>query len=128
MVPGWPVMSRSLNRAVLIGNVGGEPEVRTTSSGSRVATFSLATSRRWTDQGGRRHEKTEWHRVVAWDPFVALIERRLRKGERVYLEGHVEYRSWDGPDGRRRQVTEILVQDLILLGGSGQRADDHHPS
>lgn len=113
-------MSRSLNRVVLIGNLGGVPEVRTTASGSRVATFSLATTRRWTDQGGRLHEKTEWHRVVAWDPLVALVERQLRKGERVFVEGRVEYRSWEDRGGRKRQVTEILAREVIPLGDAGQ--------
>jgi single-strand DNA-binding protein len=121
-------MSRSLNRAVLIGNVGGVPELRTTASGSRVATFSLATSRRWTDHTGRAQERTEWHRVVAWDPLAEVAARRLRKGDRVYLSGRVEYRSWDGPGGRRRHATEILAEDLILLGGPGTEVDRDHPS
>jgi single-strand DNA-binding protein len=117
-------MSRSLNRAYLIGNVGGAPEVRTTAGGSRVATFSLATNRRWTDHAGRAQVKTEWHRVVAWDPFVEVVSRQLRKGERVYISGRVEYRSWDGPSGRKRQVTEILVEDLIPLGGTGPEVEE----
>lgn len=121
-------MSRTLNKVVLIGNAGSEPEVRTTAGGSRVATFSVATNRSWTDQGGRRHQKTEWHRIVVWDPLIALVERRLRKGERVYLEGRIEYRGWTGRDGRRREVTEILAQELILLGRSGDDDDRHHPS
>ncbi len=121
-------MSRSLNRAVLIGNVGGAPDIRTTAGGSRVATFSLATSRRWTDHAGRLQERTEWHRVVAWDPFVEVVERYLRKGERVYVSGRVEYRSWEGPAGRRRHATEILAEDLILLGGPGAEVDQRHPS
>lgn len=121
-------MSRSLNRAVLIGNVGGAPEVRTTASGSRVATFSLATNRRWTDHAGRAQEKTEWHRVVAWDPFVEVVSRQLRKGERVYLSGRIEYRSWDGPSGRKRQVTEIVLEDLILIGGAGAEVEQQYPS
>lgn len=112
----------------MIGNVGGAPEVRTTASGSRVATFSLATNRRWTDHAGRLQERTEWHRVVAWDPFVEVVARQLRKGERVYVAGRIEYRSWDGPSGRKRQVTEIRVEDLIPLSGPGAQVEEQHPS
>lgn len=121
-------MSRSLNRVVLIGNVGGDPDLRTAAGGSRVATISVATSRRWTDPSGRSREKTEWHRVVVWAPLVEVIERRLRKGERIYVEGRVEYRSFADRSGRRRHVTEIVAEDLILLGSPGAQVDPHHPS
>jgi single-strand DNA-binding protein len=113
---------------MLIGNVGGAPDIRTTASGSRVATFSLATSRRWTDHAGRVQERTEWHRVIAWDPFVEVVERQLRKGERVYVAGRVEYRRGDGPGGRTRPATEILAEELIPLGRSSAEADQYHPS
>lgn len=121
-------MSRSLNKAVLIGNVGADPEIRTTASGSRVASFSLATHRRWTDRSGRQQEKTEWHRVIAWDPLVDLVERNLRKGERIYVEGRVEYRTWENASGHTRHATEIIAEDLILLGGSGAKVDQRLPS
>lgn len=121
-------MSRSLNRAYLIGNVGGHPDLRTTASGSRVATFSLATGHRWTDPSGRTQERTEWHRVVAWDALGELVERQLRKGERVFVQGRVEYRNWEDSAGRRRYVTEILAEELIPLGITGARFDQSHPS
>lgn len=117
-------MSRSLNRAVLIGNVGADPEVRTTAGGSRVASFSLATSRRWTTRTGREQEKTEWHRVVAWDRLAEDVERFVRKGDRVYAEGRLEYRSWEDSSGRTRYATEIVAQELIPLGGSAERSPD----
>jgi len=115
-------MSRSLNKAVLIGHVGADPEVRTTAGGARVATFSLATSRRWTTGNGREHEKTEWHRVVAWDRLAEVVERFVRKGDRVYAEGRLEYRSWQDASGRTRYATEIVAEELIPLGGSAERS------
>lgn len=117
-------MSRSLNKVTLIGNVGADPEVRTTAGGSRVASFSLATSRRWTTRNGREHEKTEWHRIVAWDRLAEDVERFVRKGDRVYAEGRLEYRSWQDASGRTRYATEIVAQELIPLGGSGARSPE----
>jgi single-strand DNA-binding protein len=113
---------------MLIGNVGAVPEVRTAAGGSRVASFPLATSRRWTDRDGRELEKTEWHRVIAWDPLTALVERGLRKGERVYVEGRIEYRSWEDRTGRTRYATEIIADEVIPLGGPRTQLEAHHPS
>jgi single-strand DNA-binding protein len=118
-------MSRSLNKAVLIGNVGADPEVRTTAGGSRVASFSLATSRRWTTRDGREHEKTEWHRVVAWDRLAEDVERFVRKGDRVYAEGRLEYRTWEDASGRTRYATEIVAQELIPLVSAAGRSPEH---
>lgn len=112
-------MARSLNKAMLIGNVGSDPEIRTTAGGARVAQFSLATSRRWNDRNGQQQEKTEWHRVVDWDkpfPLVDVIEKYLKKGERVYVEGEIEYRTYDDKDGNTRYVTEIRAREVLLLG------------
>jgi single-strand DNA-binding protein len=114
-------MSRSLNLAVLIGHVGATPEVRTTRSGQRVATLSLATDRRSAGSDGAARQKTEWHRVIAWDELVRQVER-VRRGERVYVEGRVEYRSWEDRAGRTRRATEIIAQDLWVLGDGGARA------
>jgi single-strand DNA-binding protein len=115
-------MSRSLNKAVLIGHVGADPEVRTTAGGTRVATFSLATSRRWTTRDGREHEKTEWHRVVAWGRLAGDVERFVRKGDRVYAEGRLEYRTWEDASGRTRYATEIVAQELIPLDSAADRS------
>jgi single-strand DNA-binding protein len=109
-------MSRSLNKAVLIGNVGADAEVRTSKSGSRVASFSLATGRRWTDDRGVDHEKTDWHRIIAWEPLADSVGRSVRKGDRVYVEGRVEHRSWESAGGHRRFATEIVAEELIHLG------------
>lgn len=112
-------MSRSLNKAQIIGNLGADPEIRSTTSGTRVATLSVATSRSWTDRSGQKQEKTEWHRVVCWDKLAEICERYLKRGDRVYIEGRIEYRQWEGQDGQTRYTTEIRAREMIMLGGSG---------
>jgi single-strand DNA-binding protein len=114
-------MSRSLNKATIIGNLGAEPEVRSTNSGTRVATLSVATSRRWTSRTGDQQEKTEWHRVVCWDKLAEIAERYLKKGDRIYVEGRIEYRQWEGQDGQTRYTTEIRANEMIMLGSTGER-------
>lgn len=116
-------MARSLNKVTLIGNVGSEPEVRTVTGGGKVAQFSLATSRNWNDQSGAKQEKTEWHRCVVWNTRFSTLadvaEKYVRKGEKLYVEGEIEYRQWQDKDGQTRYTTEIKVRELILLGGRG---------
>jgi single-strand DNA-binding protein len=127
-------VSRSLNKVTLIGNVGGEPEVRTVGNGGRVATFSLATGRSWTDQSGNKQEKTEWHKCVAWNGgrgtgLADVVEKYVRKGEKLYVEGEIEYRQYQDKEGQTRYVTEIKVKELMLLGGrpGGMGGDDMEP-
>jgi len=116
-------VSRSLNKVMLIGNLGADPEVRSTSNGSRVATLSLATSRQWTTQGGEKQEKTEWHRCVVWNRrqtgLADVVEKYLKKGDRVYIEGRIEYRTWQDREGQTRYTTEINVSDMVMLSGRG---------
>lgn len=116
-------MSRSLNKVTLIGNLGNDPEVRSTTGGGRVATFSLATTRQWNDAQGGKQEKTEWHRCVAWNQgnskLADVIERYVKKGDRLYVEGRIEYRQWQDKDGQTRYTTEINVRELLMLGGRG---------
>ncbi len=114
-------MARSLNKAMLIGNLGADPELRSTNTGTRVATLSIATSRRWTSRSGEQQEKTEWHRVVCWDKLADICERYLKKGDRVYVEGRIEYRQWEGKDGQTRYTTEIRALEMIMLGNAGGR-------
>ena len=123
-------MSRSLNKVMLIGNLGADPEVRSTNNGSRVATLSLATSRQWTAQGGEKQEKTEWHRVVLWNnkggQLADLAEKYMKKGDRIYVEGRIEYRTWEDRDKQTRYVTEVIARELIMLtpkGSSGEGTD-----
>lgn len=120
-------MSRSLNKVTLIGNLGNDPEVRSTTGGNRVATFSLATSRTWNDASGAKQEKTEWHRCVVWNTkssqLADIVERYVKKGDKLYVEGRIEYRQWQDKDGQTRYSTEINVRELIMLssrqGGGG---------
>ena len=110
-------MARSLNKAMLIGNVGQDPEIRTIPSGARVAQFSVATNRRWNDKNGQQQEKTEWHRIVAWERLVDIIERYVKKGDRIYVEGEIEYRQYQDKDGVTKYTTEIRAREVVLLGG-----------
>ncbi len=116
-------MSRSLNKVMLIGNLGADPEVRSTNNGTRVATLSLATSRQWTTQAGEKQEKTEWHRCVVWNTrssgLADVVEKYLKKGDRVYVEGRIEYRTWQDREGQTRYTTEVNVRDLVMLSGRG---------
>lgn len=122
-------MSRSVNKVTLIGNLGNDPEVRTTAGGSKVATFSLATSRQWNSPGGEKQEKTEWHRCVAWNGktggmgLADIVEKYCRKGERVFVEGSIEYGQYKDKEGQTRYTTEIKVRELMLLGGKGGGGD-----
>src|SRR6476620_971194 len=115
-------MSRSLNKVTLIGNLGNDPEVRSTTGGSRVATFSLATSRQWNDAAGAKQEKTEWHRCVVWNTkgsqLADIVERYVKKGDKLYVEGRIEYRQWQDKEGQTRYSTEINVRELIMLSGA----------
>ncbi|MDQ2669030.1 MAG: single-stranded DNA-binding protein [Gemmatimonadota bacterium] len=120
-------MSRSLNKVQLIGNLGADPEVRSTSNGSRVATLSVATSRQWKNPAGERQEKTEWHRVVLWNNkgynLADIAERYCKKGDKVYVEGSIEYRTWQDREGQTRYTTEITARELILLSGKGEAGE-----
>lgn len=107
---------KSLNQANLIGNVGADPEVRTTQGGEKVATFSLATSVHYTAASGEKQEKTQWHRVVAWKALADIVDKYVKKGERIYVSGSIEYKQWE-KDGEKRYSTEIKAREIILLGG-----------
>ena len=114
-------MSRSLNKVTLMGNLGSDPEVRSTAGGGKVASFSLATSRTWNDQSGTKQEKTEWHKCIAWNQgtqkLADVVESYCKKGKPVFVEGSLEYRQWQDKEGQTRYSTEIKIRELILLGG-----------
>jgi len=121
-------MSRSLNKVSLLGHLGSDPEVRSTSNGTRVATLSLATSRQWKNQAGEQQEKTEWHRVVMWNNnrgtgLADVAERYLKKGSQVYVEGSIEYRTWEDREGKTRYTTEIRAREMIMLSGRGDAGE-----
>ena len=111
-------MSRSLNKVMLIGNVGSEPEIRATASGGRVAKLSLATNRQWKDGSGQQQEKTEWHRLTFFGRLVDIVEQWVKKGDRLYAEGRVEY-SQTEKDGQTRYWTDIVVSEMVMLGSTG---------
>jgi len=114
-------VSRSLNKVQLIGNLGSDPEVRSTTGGNRVATFSLATSRTWNSPSGEKQEKTEWHRCVVWNSkgsgLADVVEKYCKKGDKIFVEGRIEYRQWQDKENQTRYSTEINVRELIMLGG-----------
>ena len=118
-------MSRSLNKIMLIGTVGNDPEVRATPNGARVATLSLATTRTWNGPSGDKQEKTEWHKCVLWNArgsgsgLADVVERYVKKGDRLYIEGSIEYRQWQDREGQTRYTTEIRVREMIMLGSRG---------
>lgn len=116
-------MSRSVNKAIVIGNLGSDPEVRTTPNGTRVATLSVATNRRWASRSGEMQEETQWHRIVAWDKLAEICEQYLKKGDRVYIEGRIQYRQWEDQNGQTRYTTEIVAREMVMLGGRGDGAD-----
>lgn len=118
-------MSRSLNRATLIGNLGAEPELRTTAGGTQVCRLAIATSETWKDKtDGSQREETEWHRVVLWGRLAEIAAQYLHKGDKVFLEGRIKTRKWTGQDGSERYTTEIVADELLMLGartsGPGQ--------
>jgi single-strand DNA-binding protein len=106
----------SLNKVLLIGRLGKDPEIRYTPDGQPVANFSLATSEVWTDKNGTRQERTEWHNVVAWRRLAELSKRYLAKGRQVYVEGRLRTREWDDREGNKRRTTEVIASQMVLLG------------
>ena len=106
-----------VNKVILLGNLGKDPEVRAIDNGRKVARFSLATTESYRNQQGERVENTEWHNVVFWGPVTEVIEKYLKKGNSVYIEGKISNRSYDDNDGVKKYVTEIVGQNLTLLGG-----------
>lgn len=109
----------SVNKVILVGNLGRDIEIRYTSGGTAVATLSLATTDVWTDKTGQRQEKTEWHRVVLWGKTAETLQEYLLKGRQIYVEGRLQTRQWDDRDGNKRYTTEIRSDRVVLLGGRG---------
>ena len=111
-------MSRSLNKVMMIGNVGSDPEIRATGSGTRVAKMSLATNRSWQDRSGNQQEKTEWHRLTFFGKLTDIVEQWVKKGDRLYVEGRVEYSQTEG-EGGTKYWTDIVVTEMIMMGSGG---------
>ena len=110
----------SVNKVILIGNLGRDPDLRYTTSGTPVANFTMATSDRWTDPSGEKKERTEWHRIVVWGKQAEICGEYLRKGKQVFVEGSLQTREWTDREGQKRYTTEVRAQRFQMLG----RADD----
>lgn len=109
----------NLNKAMVIGNVVRDPEMRTTPSGQNVTSFSVATNRVWKDQAGQKQEAAEFHNIVAWRRLAEISSQYLKKGSKVYIEGRLQTRSWDDPNGVKRYRTEIIAENMIMLDRAG---------
>jgi len=116
--------TRSVNKVILVGHLGADPELRYTQGGTAVANMRLATSDSYTDkQSGERVEKTEWHRIVAWSKLAEICGQYLTKGRQVYVEGSLQTRQWQDKDGGNRYTTEIRANEIVMLGGRGNGGD-----
>jgi single-strand DNA-binding protein len=110
-------MARGVNKVILVGNLGADPEMKYTPSGTPICTFRLATSETFKDRDGNQQERTEWHRVVAWSRLAEICGQYLAKGRQVYIEGSIRTRSWDDNEGNKRFMTEVVARDVQFLGG-----------
>lgn len=106
----------SVNRVILVGRLGRDPEMRFTGSGQGVCNFSLATDEKFTNKSGERQERTEWHNIVAWSKLAEICQQYLHKGSLVYVEGRIQSREYDSRDGGKKHVTEIVISDMRMLG------------
>jgi single-strand DNA-binding protein len=109
-------MAASVNKVILVGNLGRDPELRYTQAGTAVANFTLATNESFTTKDGRREERTEWHRIVAWGKTAELCSQYLSKGRTVYIEGRLQTREWENKEGQKQRTTEIVAQTVQFLG------------
>ena len=112
-------MAKSLNKVQLIGNLTRDPELRYTPQGTAVCTFSVATNRQWTTETGEKKDEADFHRIVAWAKLAEICSQLLAKGRKVFVEGRLQTRGWEGQDGVKRQTTEIVINDMILLDSRG---------
>jgi len=108
-----------VNRVIIVGRLGRDPEMRHTTSGTAVTNFSVATNEKWKNSSGEPQERTEWHKVVTWSKLAEISNQYLTKGQLVFIEGRIQTREWDDRDGNKRQTTEIVASDMKMLGGRG---------
>lgn len=109
----------SVNKVILVGRLGKDPEVRFTSGGQAVANFTMATDYSYKDRNGERQKRTEWHRIVAWRKLAEIVQQYLKKGSLIYIEGRIETREWQDKEGQKRYTTEIIANEMRMLGGRG---------
>lgn len=113
-----------VNKVIIVGRLGADPEVKTVGNGNTVARLSVATSENWTDRDGQRQERTEWHRVVVWGKMAETCGKYLSKGRQVYVEGRLQTRPWEDQQGQKRYTTEIVASQVQFLGGGGSFKED----
>jgi single-strand DNA-binding protein len=113
----------SVNKVILIGNLGADPELRYTNTGTAVANFRIATNDQWTDKNGEKQERAEWHHIVAWGKLGEICGKYLKKGRPVYVEGRLQTRTWEDQQGNKRYTTEVVAQVMQMLGRPGETAD-----
>jgi single-strand DNA-binding protein len=113
-------MAAGVNKAILVGHLGADPDMRYTPSGQGVCELRIATSESWNDKNGQRQERTEWHRIVVWGKRAEVCSKYLSKGRQVYVEGRIQTRSYDDKEGHKRYITEIIANDVQFLGGGGR--------
>ena len=121
-----------VNKVILVGRLGRDPEVRYTPSGTAVANFSIATSEQWTNKDGEKQERTEWHKIVAWKRLGEICGEYLHKGSQIYIEGRLQTRDWEDRDGNKRYTTEVIAQNMQMLGsankeGRAETTDERFP-
>lgn len=117
-------MARSLNKVMLIGNLTRDPEMRYTPQGTAVCSFGLATNRQWTTETGEKKDEAEFHNLVAWNKLAEICAQLLKKGRKVYVEGRLATRSWQGQDGSQKQRTEVVISDMVILDKKGDEPAD----
>lgn len=116
-------MAGGVNKVILVGNLGADPDMRYTPSGQGVCELRVATSESWNDKNGQRQERTEWHRIVVWGKRAEVCSKYLSKGRQVYVEGRIQTRTYDDKDGNKRYITEIIAADVQFLGGGGREGE-----
>lgn len=121
-------MARGLNKVMLIGNLGGDPEMRYTPSGRPVTTFRLACSRTWKTSEGDRRTETEWFNIVAWSSLAEICNQYLSKGQQIYIEGRLQTRRWEDAEGNKRSTVEVVANELLMLGDRRDEADPEEES
>jgi single-strand DNA-binding protein len=126
-VPAWETLM-SVNKAILVGRLGRDPETRYTSGGQAVCNFTLATDETYKDRAGERQKRTEWHRIVVWAKQAEIAQQYLHKGSLVYVEGRIQTRQWDDKEGQKRSTTEIVATNFRMLGGRGDNAGGGAPA
>lgn len=114
-----------VNRVILLGRLGSDPEVRFTQGGQAIANFRMATTEKWTDRNGQKQERTEWHRVNVWGRLAETCGEHLRKGSQAFVEGRIQTREWQDREGNKRTTTEIVATSVVFVGGRGERQESH---